>query len=247
MADVPAVVNYGRVTGRFVSFRADGSDSGNVPDEVPLTGKITLTPTVGVMRWRHTTPPRMSVIETVICQIDNGDLVSPDGGDLYLVATDQPDADPNIVQWVASFQLDGVKQQPANTTFNVPTDGVIDLAVVYPADEEPGVVIVVSAEDRIAAEAAASAAEQSAIEAAQNATNAAQQVRSELSDLTDRSESAADDAEDAQAAAQIALTQTETARDAAQQAALEAAELLTDVGDTDVDFTAIFLTAAGLN
>ena len=58
MPDVPAQVAYGQVVGRFVSMLADGVDAGNVPDERPLTGNVTLLPSVLLVRWPGTVPPR---------------------------------------------------------------------------------------------------------------------------------------------------------------------------------------------
>ena len=166
MADVPAQVNYGRVVARLVSFRADGPDAGQVPDEIPLSGTVTLTPTVDRMRWPQTTPPRIAVIERIVCPVIGGDLYTPgtEPGSLpatgvWVVATVQPDAEPDRVQWTASFKLDGVAQNPSNVRFEVPDGGTVDLAVVVPADPGPGTVTVVSSEDRIRAEAAATAAE----------------------------------------------------------------------------------------
>ena len=39
-------VNHGKITWRFVKFIADSSDPDTIPDEVPLTGAVTLSPTV---------------------------------------------------------------------------------------------------------------------------------------------------------------------------------------------------------
>lgn len=232
MPDVPDVVQYGKVTGRFVSFRADSSDAGDAPDEVPLTGKVTLTPTVPYMRWRHTTPPRLSAIEPIVCQIVDGNLKAPDGtGDVYVVATDQPDADPNIVQWRASFRFDGSTSQPGDTTFNVPANGEVDLAVVIPAEEQPGVVVVVSAEYRDQAEAAADAAEASALSAANSATTAESAAQAAADDAV----AAATVQISADAArAETAATTAEQARDDAEAAAA----ILGDTGWVALDLPA---------
>lgn len=234
MPDVPDVVQYGKVTGRFVSFRADSSDAGDAPDEVPLTGKVTLTPTVSYMRWRNTTPPRLSAIEPIVCQIVDGNLKAPDGlGDVYVVATDQPDADPNIVQWKASFRFDGSTSQPADAVFNVPANGSVDLAVVIPAEEQPGVVIVVSAEDRLAAEAAAIRAEAAARAAALSETNAATSEATAVS----AAEAAATDAAQSvsatlTASVEASATSAGNSADAAEAAAIRAEAAASDVTDT---------------
>ena len=64
MAAVPSEVNYGRIRANFVAFIAD--DNGNVLEEVPLEGNVILTPTVGVLRFPSTSPPRTAVIQTLM-------------------------------------------------------------------------------------------------------------------------------------------------------------------------------------
>jgi len=234
MADVPAVVQYGQVKGRFVSFRADSVDDGSTPDEVPLTGRVTLTPTVPYMRWRNTNPPRLSALEPIVCQIVDGDLKAPDGlGDVYVVATNQPDADPDTVQWTATFRFDNAPTQPTDTIFNVPAGGVVDLAVVIPAEEQPGVVIVVSAEDREAAEAAAARAEAAAQAAALSETNAA---TSEATAVSAAETAATDAAQDVStiltASVEASATSASDSADAAEAAAIRAETAASDVTDT---------------
>src|SRR5690606_13474451 len=177
MADVPDQVSYGEVTGRFVSFRADGTDVGDAPDEVPLSGTVTLTSSVNLVRFPTLEPPRIAAISSVTAQVVNGDLKAPDGmGGLFVIATDQPSGEPNQVQWRATFNLAGVGTQPPAVTFNVPAGGVVDLTTVIPAAPAPGTVTVVSMEDRVLA--------QQAREAAELARDAAQEIvdNADLSD-----------------------------------------------------------------
>lgn len=47
LADVPEGVGHGRVTGYFVRFMVD-MDATEVPDEIPLEGRVIFTPTVQV-------------------------------------------------------------------------------------------------------------------------------------------------------------------------------------------------------
>ncbi|GAB2702089.1 hypothetical protein BKA24_001726 [Microbacterium marinum] len=167
MSNPPGTLRYGRVYGRFVSFIADGPDEGDEPDEVPLNGAVTLTPSITDLRWPSADPPRMAVIKQAICPIINGDIYPPgttkeQAGTIpqgvWIVATDQPDGEPDKVQWTASFQLQDVAVQPATTLFDVPHLGAANLALLVPAQPHPGVIKVVSSEDRMAAEAAVVAA-----------------------------------------------------------------------------------------
>ena len=157
MSDVPDGVAYGRVIGRFVSFLADGPDEGDVPDEIPLSGDVVLTPRVSVVRWPTVVPPRMAVIQSLTPPIVGGVLSGPGGvGEgVFVVATEQPHGEPSRVQWTASFRFSGVSPQPSPVTFEVPADGVVDLSTIVPVGPVPGTVTVVSHEDRVAAEAAA--------------------------------------------------------------------------------------------
>ena len=180
MAAVPSEVNYGRIRANFVAFIAD--DNGNVLEEVPLEGNVILTPTVGVLRFPSTSPPRTAVIQTLQCPVIGGILYPPGtplGGPfpsqtgVAAVASDQPAGLPTTVQWTASFSLENTSAQPNPVTFEVPSGGVVDLTTVMPATPEPGIVVVVSTESRDRAEAAAATATQKASAAASSATAAA--------------------------------------------------------------------------
>lgn len=180
MAAVPSEVNYGRIRANFVAFIAD--DNGNVLEEVPLEGNVILTPTVGVLRFPSTSPPRTAVIQTLQCPVIGGILYPPGtplGGPfpsqtgVAAVASDQPAGLPTTVQWTASFSLENTSAQPNPVTFEVPSGGVVDLTTVMPATPTPGTVVVVSTVDRDRAEAAAATATQKATAAAASATAAA--------------------------------------------------------------------------
>lgn len=157
MADVPGVVKYGKVVGHFVSFVADTDDSGNVPDEVPLTGTVTLTPNVPIMKFPTTSPPRTAFLGPIICRLIDGHLTAPNSQTpgVWLTASEQPDGSPSNVQYTATFQLTGVSSgaQPSPIIFEVPPDGEVDLTLIIPETPDPGTVIVVSHEDRLAVEA----------------------------------------------------------------------------------------------
>ena len=222
MAAVPSEVNYGRIRANFVAFIAD--DNGNVLEEVPLEGNVILTPTVGVLRFPSTSPPRTAVIQTLQCPVIGGILYPPGtplGGPfpsqtgVAAVASDQPAGLPTTVQWTASFSLENTSAQPNPVTFEVPSGGVVDLTTVMPATPEPGIVVVVSIEDRERAEAAAAAAAGSAGSAFDDAV-IAQGARLGAEAARDAAEGFAGDAE--------------TARDQA----VTAAAALQDTGWRDV-------------
>ncbi len=179
---MPVGVDYGTVTGEFVSFVGDGMTNppDGTPDEVPLQGYVIFTPTVQTMRWPTLVPPKTAVIATVRCPVIEGVLyapgTSPDNlGDqgVALVASKQPTALPDLVQYIVSFELEGAKTQPPSFRIEVPTNGSVDLSTVIPSGPASGAVTIVSTEDRERAEAAATAAAADAATASAKATAAA--------------------------------------------------------------------------
>ncbi len=211
MAAMPSEVNYGRIRANFVAFIAD--DNGNVLEEVPLEGNVILTPTVGVLRFPSTSPPRTAVIQTLQCPVIGGILYPPGtplGGPfpsqtgVAAVASDQPAGLPTTVQWTASFSLENTSAQPNPVTFEVPSGGVVDLTTVMPATPEPGTVVVVSTVDRERAEDAAAAAAGSASNAAGSAVDASGSAMAAASSATAAATSATNAATSASAAASSA-------------------------------------------
>ena len=208
MATVPSEVNYGRIRANFVAFIAD--DNGNVLEEVPLEGNVILTPTVGVLRFPSTSPPRTAVIQTLQCPVIGGILYPPGtplGGPfpsqtgVAAVASDQPAGLPTTVQWTASFSLENTSAQPNPVTFEVPSGGVVDLTTVMPATPEPGIVVVVSTESRDRAEAARGVAE-AAADTAETAATVAVTARGAAEGFAGDAETARDQAVTAAAALQ---------------------------------------------
>jgi len=213
MTDVPSVVAYGKVVGRFVSYLVDSDPGDSTSDEVPLNGTIILKPLTTMTRWRSAVPPRLAVIQPVSAKVIDGDLCSPDGDlGVYLVATDQPEGEPDLVQWKATFHLNEVSTQPREVVFNVPANGEIDLSMAISVPPEPPVLLVVSHEDAVAAAASAEAAADSA-SAAQTSALAA------LTSADASSTSATAAAGSAAAAQSSAAAATSSATDASDSAA----------------------------
>ena len=139
MADVPSGVNYGRVFGHFVKFLADSPDVGDVPDEVPLEGSITLTPLTTIIRFPTTVPPRLAVAQSLICPVIQGDIYPPgttadDIGTVapgvYVIASSQPLGEPSTVQWRATYTFNGISSQPNSVVFNVDPEEDTDLSML---------------------------------------------------------------------------------------------------------------------
>lgn len=224
MADIPEGIGWGTVTGRFGEIVSDGPDAGRVPDVVDLAGTVTLTPLVpwlqvpgeGAGRYR------LAVLE---CPVISGVMYPPgtttpgaEAG-VPVVATPQPGSVPEVVQWQASFQLEGIDPQPAPVVFDVPAGGVVDLAGQLGDEQQVPYVTVVSAEDAARAETAAVQAGSSAQAAAQSVTDAqtaagaaATAAQTAASAATNAGTAAQDAAASAQAAA-TARQGAEAARD----------------------------------
>lgn len=169
MADVPAVVEYGKVVGYFTTAGADSIDALTVPDEVPLTGYIDLIPNLDTIRFGGTTPARLVKIVPVRAMVYEGKIYAPDADPsvdaegVWLISTHQAAGSPDTVQWTAKFTLDVIAVQPPDVVFEVPIEeGTVDLSQVMSAEPEPGLVKIVSNEDRAAAEEAADRAETAA-------------------------------------------------------------------------------------
>lgn len=170
MADIPSEVAYGTVRWRPVAFTADSTDAGTIPDQIPLTGSVTIRPLVGRTRYPTLATPITAFLRTAICPIVNGWLCGPGATtpDVSMVSSFQVSADIHTVQYEATFNLDDLARadQPPALVFTIPAGGVIDLTTVLPQTPTPPITYVVDDTIRVAAEAAAAAAASSAASAA---------------------------------------------------------------------------------
>lgn len=172
LANIPEGVTYGGITVLVTSFLANRQDptspNQDAPDSLPLDGYVTITPTVGEMAWPRLPRPQISAMAELKCPVWGGEAYPPgvteeEARDLspgvVVTATDQPDAQPNRVQYKVTWQLNGVRVQPQSKTIDVPAGGVVDLATVDPQTAAPGTVIVTTTETADRAERAAERAE----------------------------------------------------------------------------------------
>lgn len=231
MADVPVEVPTGRIVCRL-SQLVSTFTAGEVPDEIPGGGTVTFTPSVAYLRLVDVEDPRIAAIAPVTGEFVNGELyveeamaaqMLPAPG-VPMLATVQDAAQPSSFEWVAHFDVPGLKLPDLRVT--VAPGGVTDLAMILPSAPQPGTVTIVSHEDRLVAEDAAEEATGSATAAAGSASAAAQ---------------SASDADADRAAAQTAKTDAETARTQAQTAAAaaQAATFLGTIPATGVDFNTL--------
>lgn len=166
MADIPESLDWGIVEGRFGTIVSDTTDAGRVPDIVPLTGMVTLTPSEPWVRALSDPDGGMFEVETLVCPIIAGRIYPPDTSPndvpaesgVPVLATQQANAFPNIIQWTASFDIPGT-QQLRPVLFNVAGQGATThLEEQFGDAGEVPYIVVVSDEERRRAELAAAKA-----------------------------------------------------------------------------------------
>lgn len=150
MANIPSPLTYGTLVAFFIKPYADSADAGSEPDLLPVTGSIILTPVVGLMRGAASSPKFIALSVPIECPIIDGYLCSPGSttSDIVnqgvrVIATDSAGLNPSPVQYIVSFNLDDVPNQPPALTIDIPAGTTTDLSTVIPS-ETPGVVTVVS-------------------------------------------------------------------------------------------------------
>jgi hypothetical protein len=128
---LPANVNYGTVTGTFITAVADGIDVDLLPDAVPCTGKVIFTPTASKLLNITAVPPVTIFPKAIEAVLDSNGAFS-----VVLVATNDPDMNPTGWQYVVSFALSGITVPAFN--INVLMDMTIDLASASPVPASGG-------------------------------------------------------------------------------------------------------------
>lgn len=214
MADIPSPMTWGTIRGNFGAMNADGPDAGLAPDLEPVQGTVTLTPRLPLVKIYSI--PMIAVAKTIQCRIIDGRLIGPDNNpDVRVVASDSPGIEPSPLQWDVRINILGATQQPAPMTINVPSGGVVDLALVVPSPPAVPVVTVVTEETKVQAMSARDQAVSSATAA----------KSSEITTISARNTavSARDTSVTASAAAVAANTQAQVAKVTAVSSAASAA------------------------
>lgn len=157
--DLPALLSYGQVGGRFLLAVADSPDVGREPDGKAAVGKVRFTPAPSHVIVAAASPAPVFVSPKPIeCTIDDeGYLIDEEGErDVWLLAGDDPDANPSGWTYKVRFEIQGV----TIPDFDLLVEGGVrkDLALVTPIPSNPGTTVVVTESSRIAAENAAQAA-----------------------------------------------------------------------------------------
>lgn len=156
---LPSNVQYGQVIGTFINAVADGDDADPYPDAQPATGSITFTPTVTRIINNDGVNPVTILPKPITAQVKNGVLVdSQDRPALTLVANKNTTGQ-NPIEWQYNVQYSINGATLPAFPLSLEPDEIKDLAEVAPIPVAPGIVVIVSDESRVAAEAAADRAE----------------------------------------------------------------------------------------
>lgn len=124
---------YGKIVGRFLAAVGDGTDSDLFPDEVPLSGTVTFTPSASTIVIKTATPDPVTVFPNAItATLDaNGYLTDPSGNrGIYLIATDNPLTDPTNFTYNVSIKValgNGAPYTATSKDINVLAGTVTDL------------------------------------------------------------------------------------------------------------------------
>lgn len=179
---LPANVDTGLVTGRFIVGVADGPDPDREPDAIPASGTVTFTASVPYLPNPTSTPAPVTVLKVpIIAVLDaDGHLCTPDPTDpskagqrgIRLIATDDPDLSVQDWTWNVTYAfqpVNGVRPQIASHSMALPSGASIDLTTVVRVPSSSGIGTEQAEALAAAAQAAAAAASQAAQEAAQAA------------------------------------------------------------------------------
>src|SRR5690349_14128550 len=115
MANIPAAVGSGIITGQFLVGTGDTADADSIPDAEPVTGTVTFTPSVPYIRVPNSdTNPRTILLDTIFGVFDTDgylcrNYVDPGTG-LYvrgvpLIATSIAGVNPEGWVWNVTYNL----------------------------------------------------------------------------------------------------------------------------------------------
>lgn len=146
MVETLPQLTYGKIVGRFLAAVGDGTDTDLYPDEVPLTGTVTFTPSASTIVIATATPDPVTVFPNPItATLDaNGYITDPSGNrGIFLIATDNPATNPTNFTYNVSIRVAlgaGAPYSATSKDIAVPAGSVTDLinAVSVPASGGTG-------------------------------------------------------------------------------------------------------------
>lgn len=151
MVDALTKLTYTTITGNLGAIVTDSADATDIPDFKALTGTVTFTPAVSVVRVDgvDVDAPRTLVLAPITATLDTaGDIALHGVKHVKLLALDNPYLGFDLAQgaptYTVSFnvQLDGVKFDIAPYAFNTIAGATRDIAALLPVASSPGVLTI---------------------------------------------------------------------------------------------------------
>lgn len=159
MADIAAPLTYGRVIWNLDAIGADTADNDQLPDVSTVSGSVTFSPIIPVLRGTVST----HLMRSEVYPITEGVLTGRDGSPgVSVLAYDTPGVSPSPVQWQVTVVINESNIAIPSFPLNVMAGDTVDLNSYIPVNLVPGIIAVVSDATRVAAEQAALRAEDAA-------------------------------------------------------------------------------------
>lgn len=144
---LPANVSYGTVKGRFILAYGDTVDVNLNPDATPAAGSIFFTASPILLKNVTASPDPVTILPAIVeVQLDaDGYLrthTGTDGLGVRLIATDDPDNNPEDWTWRVDFRLTDQSGTPVSLpsfSFSLPSNSVLDLTELTPVPNSNGV------------------------------------------------------------------------------------------------------------
>lgn len=135
---LPTNVSYGTVTGRFLLAYADSNDSDPQPDGEPAKGFVIFTASPIKLLDASASPAPVTILPApVVANLNAEGYIEGFAGNagVRLVATDDPDLNPQDWTWRVDFRLTDETDVPLTLpsfSFELPADTTVDLTTVSP-------------------------------------------------------------------------------------------------------------------
>ena len=141
---LPTNVNYGTVVGQFLLAYSDSSDPDLYPDGVPAKGSIFFRPSPIKLLDGSSSPNPVTILPAVVeATLDSEGYLCGYGTTrgIRLVATDDPDLNPQDWTWTVEFRLTAQDDTPVTIpsfSIELPSDTTVDLTTVAPVPDANG-------------------------------------------------------------------------------------------------------------
>lgn len=142
---LPTNVNYGTVVGQFLLAYSDSSDPDPNPDGVPAKGSIFFRPSPIKLLDAGSSPNPVTILPAVVeATLDSEGYLCGYGTTrgVRLVATDDPDLNPQDWTWTVEFRLTAQDDTPVSLpsfSIELPSNTTVDLTTASPVPDANGV------------------------------------------------------------------------------------------------------------